>query len=476
MARNLLHRAFLVAGVSLLALIPDSKAQPAHASPTTPDVELSLRAVPKEVEIFPGTKTRVWSYEGALIQGPADSLTPSESYLGPTLRFRTGQRVRIHFSNELPEESIIHWHGLDVPAEMDGHPHSTVGEAGKFSYEFTVENRAGLYWYHPHPHMRTGYQVYQGLAGLFIVSDAEEAALELPRGESESLLVIQDRKFDDQKQLQYLTSPMERHMGVFGDTLLINGSLNLEKTVPRGPHRVRILNGSNARVYHLGWEDGRPLQLIGTDGGLLSEPVTRSRVMLAPGERLDVWVDFSGAEAGAAARLMSYPLVEGRGDPFAVFQFRFSDARSAAAALPQALSRIKKIDAQEAVNATAPKSFAVTMDRNIGWTINGRGYEMHEVAPEEIIKLGTTEIWEFANQSGMPHPLHIHGQQFQVLERTSGRFTSAFDGGWKDTVLLLPGDRVKLIQRFPRPGWFVYHCHILEHEDMSMMRNYRVIE
>jgi FtsP/CotA-like multicopper oxidase with cupredoxin domain len=449
---------------------------PAFAASQDVDVELAIRALPKEVEIFSGSKTKVWSYEGTLIKGPKDSLTSSNTYLGPTLRLHQGQRVRVHFTNELTETSIIHWHGLDVPSAMDGHPRNAVDATKDYTYEFTVENRAALYWYHPHPHMRTGYQVYQGLAGLFVVTDDEEAALNLPSGDSESILVLQDRSFDDKKQLQYVTSDMDQMMGMYGDTILVNGSINTEKAVPRGPHRVRVLNGSNARTYNLTWEDHRPIQIIGTDGGLLSAPVQKDSVMIAPGERLDFWVDFSSAEAGKSLNLISNPLVAGRGKPFTLYTFRFTEQKTSAHALPATLSRVDKIALSEAINSANPKRFAVTMDRNKGWTINGRGYELDSVAPEETVKLGTTEVWEFTNNSGMAHPLHIHGSQFQILERHSGKLTGAFDDGWKDTVLLLPGDKVRLIKRFYKPGWFVYHCHILEHEDMSMMRNYFVAE
>jgi FtsP/CotA-like multicopper oxidase with cupredoxin domain len=473
---SLLSIPALVLGVLILSPLQSWGFALAGATGSNVDVELSIQAIQKEVEIFSGVKTKVWSYEGAVLKGPSDSLTPSGTYLGPTLRLRKGQKVQIHFSNKLPETSIIHWHGLDIPAAMDGHPGSVVNTSEEFNYEFTIENRAGLYWYHPHPHMRTGYQVYQGLAGLLVITDPEEVSLDLPKDENETILVLQDRLFDDQKQLQYVSSGMDQRMGMMGDTLLVNGSLNLEKTIPRGAHRIRVLNGSNARIYNLAWEDHRPLKIIGTDGGLLSETLEKNSIMISPGERLDLWVDFSKETAGSFVKLLSIPLVPGNGDSFPVYTFHFSDTQTPAVPLPKVLSKVEKILPSEAVNSANPKQFAVTMDQKMGWTINGRGYEMGSAAPEETVKIGTAEIWEFKNGSMMPHPFHVHGSQFQILERISGKFSGAFDDGWKDTVLVLPGDTVKFIKRFQKPGLFVYHCHILEHEDMSMMRNFLVTE
>ena len=164
---------------------------------TTPDVELELTAAPGTVSLLPGAPTNVWRFTGRILRGaPTTAQTIDDSYLGPVIRVRRGQRVRVHFRNQLGEPSIVHWHGLDVPELADGHPRLAVGHGAEYVYDFEVTNRAGTYWYHPHPHMRTAAQVYQGLAGLLLVSDPEEDALGLPSGAGELLCVLQDRRFD----------------------------------------------------------------------------------------------------------------------------------------------------------------------------------------------------------------------------------------------------------------------------------------
>src|SRR5690606_35561583 len=262
------------------------------------------------------------------------------TYLGPIIRVRRGQRVRIDLLNELPEPTIVHWHGLHVPDTMDGHPRFAIAPGQRYVYQFTVLNRAGSYWFHPHPHGRTGAQVYFGLAGLFLVSDDEEAALRLPSGRYDVPLVLQDRSFDDNNQLTYLGSGltdgapsenpdrpqmleggglmrgggmargsmgsmMVRMMGVLGDDILVNGRPSASLSVEPRPYRLRFLNGSNTRIYKLAWHHGSPLIVIGSDGGLLAAPVRRDYVMLAPAERLDLSVDFARWPAGSELSLRS---------------------------------------------------------------------------------------------------------------------------------------------------------------------------
>ena len=168
------------------------------------DVDLRLTAAPDKVQILPGNATKVWRYHGELLKGPPGSLEfLSYSYLGPILHLARGQRVRVRFNNNLPEPSIIHWHGLHVPESADGHPRLAVQPGEEYIYEFTVMDRAGTYWFHPHPHGRTGTQVYLGLAGLIIIHDEDESALGLPGGDQDIPIIIQDRTFDEQNQLVY---------------------------------------------------------------------------------------------------------------------------------------------------------------------------------------------------------------------------------------------------------------------------------
>jgi len=302
------------------------RSAPTTTAATTPDLELALKATHGQVGILPGAETAVWRYQAELLRGdPASVTVLPGSYLGPILRVRHGQRVRVHFTNDLPELSIVHWHGLLVPDDMDGHPRFAVGAGQSCTYDFQVVNRAGTYWFHPHPHGLTGGQVYRGLAGLFIVGDDEEAALGLPQGEYDLPLVLQDRQFDAGNQLVYLgqgggmmDDGMTQMMGFLGDRILVNGQLDFTLPVATRAYRLRLLNGSNSRIYKLVWRDGSPLTVIATDGGLLEQPVQRPFVMLAPGERIELWADFARRKLGDELFLDSEKFVGAEGDDLTV--------------------------------------------------------------------------------------------------------------------------------------------------------------
>jgi FtsP/CotA-like multicopper oxidase with cupredoxin domain len=500
--------------------------------PSTADTAISLVAAPDTVGLLPGTLTRVSTLRGAVLEGEEGVLQQLPgTYLGPTVRLNSGQRLRVEFSSEIQQETIVHWHGLHVPAEMDGHPRYAINRGESFTYEFDILNRAGTYWYHPHPHGITGPQVYAGMAGIFLVSDDEERALGLPDGEFDVPLVIQDRTFDAQNQLLYLSNGMMDQMqGFLGDRILVNGQPDFTLQVSARPYRLRLLNGSNSRIYKLGWSDGSAFTVIGTDGGLLEKPLGRPYITLAPAERVELWVDFSerplgsqivlqnepyDAPAGMGGGMMGGGMMGGArsggmmgrggrdggvggttdalplGGRYPIMTIRVeSEAEGARASLPPRLSTIQRLSPAD---ATQTKRVALRMQPPRGWTLNGRSFEMTGVAPEERVKLGSTEIWEFVNEGGMmmggmsslPHPMHMHGEQFQVLERrVEGIGRSAWeslsegfvDEGWKDTVLVMPGESVKVIRRFDDfTGLFLYHCHNLEHEDMGMMRNFEVV-
>ncbi|MDT8407928.1 MAG: multicopper oxidase domain-containing protein [Methylococcales bacterium] len=293
----------------LAAMEGMNKIAPLTATPGfKPDVELDLTCQPSLQSILPGAKTRVYRYHARLRKGPENTLLHlSGSYLGPILRFATGQKIRIHLHNRLDEPSITHWHGLHVPAHMDGHPRFAIDRGETFVYEFEMRNRAGMAIYHPHPHDITGWQVYQGLAGAILIHDAEERRLALPDGDYEIPLVIQDRLFNDDNQLVYTQHMHDRMMGMHGDRILVNGRPDFKLDVDSRAYRFRLLNAANARIYKLAWSDGSPITVLGTDGGLLAAPVSKPYVMLAPGERLDVWADFSGRAVGEQLELRSRP-------------------------------------------------------------------------------------------------------------------------------------------------------------------------
>lgn len=235
------------------------------------DLELALTALQGEVNVLPGQPTKVWRYQAEVLRGDASAVQPVEgSYSGPILRVRKGQKIRVHFRNQLPEPSIVHWHGMLVPDLMDGHPRTAVDPGQTYTYEYEVQNRAGTYWFHPHPHGLTGGQAYRGLAGMVIVTDDEEAAAGLPSGAQDLPIIIQDRTFDANNQLVYLAGDggmgammgamgmngmMDRMMGFLGERILVNGQPDTVLPLATRAYRLRVLNGSNSRIYKLAWSD-----------------------------------------------------------------------------------------------------------------------------------------------------------------------------------------------------------------------------
>lgn len=519
-----MHRRTLLSVLGLAPFLPACRGAVADAvagqAAGAPDVELTLTATPAEQALLPGAPTRVWRFTGAVVKGPASSLQPiPNSFLGPVIRLTRGQRVRIRFLNKLPEASIVHWHGLDVPEAADGHPRLAVEAGGEYVYDFTVTNRAGTYWYHPHPHMRTAFQVQMGLAGLLIVSDPEEAALGLPQGEGELLCVLQDRRFDAGNQVVYpaaaagaanmgggrgrgmgmgmgmgMGGQMELMNGWLGARMLVNGQVQPTIDVSRRTYRVRLLNGSNARIYKLAWSDGVPMTVIGGDGGLLTKPVERAALTLAPGQRAEVMRDLSTLGAGATVQLTSLAFDEAsvgrvgmmgetspvpQGAPLTLMTLRATSAVGPRVPVPQTLSA----DAFTA-NAAAPVRRVPLTFMMMNWFIDGRTFEMAGVDASETVARGSTHVWEFENRANpmgmaMAHPIHMHGRQYRVLSRSGGAANALREGindeGWTDTVLVLPGETVRVQVTFSQePGLYLYHCHILEHEDMGMMRNFRI--
>lgn len=418
-----------------------------------------------------------------LLKGRSSTtLSYANGLLGPTIRAETGQTVDVVLQNNLIEETNIHWHGLILPENMDGHPRDVASAGSSLNYSLPIIQRAGTYWYHPHPHGSTGKQVFMGLAGMFVVNDPEETALNLPTGEYEVPVVIQDKHFEG-NNLDYSPNEDEMMTGYLGEQILVNGVHAPLLRVASTWYRLRILNGSTARVYNLGLTEKKQLTIIGSDGGLLKAPETVSNILLGPGERLDVLIDFSGLAVGKELYLVSSKFsefnIQGR-QSFNLMKFKIDRVASSNFTLPPTLSIINTLTEAQAVK-TRTFDIAQTSGGSGGHdgmgrhSINGKIFEMGRV--DETVSAGTTEIWEFDNSSGDEiHPMHIHGVQFQVLERMGGRNTvTASEKGWKDTILLMPGEKVRVIMTFPDyRGVFVFHCHNLEHEDDGMMLNYRI--
>lgn len=405
----------------------------------------------------------------------------SAGLLGPSIKVNSGSLVSINLENQLSEKTNIHWHGLKIPASMDGHPDNTVSAGSSFSYSFTVNQRAGLYWYHPHAEMLTGKQVFQGLAGLFIVNDSEETALNLPSGNREIPLVIQDKNISF-GQIPYAPSMMEVMTGLMGHYVLVNGVYAPFHTVETATYRVRILNGSNARIYNLALSNGASFQLIGNDGGLLANPQTVSSLLLGPGERADLLIDFSQTALNSELFLISKAFNGGSSSQgtqeFKIMKFRTTTQTTDNFVLPSALSSIANIS--EAM-ATIHRNFDIQntgmgmMGGGMTHTINDKVFDTDRI--DENVANGAIEIWTFDNTNGAePHPMHLHGVQFQILSRTGGRGgLTPIESGWKDMALCLPGEKVKIIVDFSGlSGKYLFHCHNLEHEDNGMMGQFRV--
>lgn len=492
------------------------KAAPQSTPAFAPDVELELTAQPAKHEILQGTQTGTWSYSGKLLKGRTGTLQNTGSYLGPTIRLRRGDKVRVHLRNELPESTIVHWHGLAVPPLMDGHPRLVIPNGGEYLYQFEVRNRAAHYWYHPHPHDRTGPQIYRGLAGQLFVNDDEESALHLPSDDHEIPLVIQDRTFTGH-DLAYISGRMDAMTGFLGDRILVNGTPDQELKLGTGVYRLRFLNASNSRIYKLVWSNGVPFTVIGSDGGLLERPLRKPYLVLAPAERVDVILDLSNQAVGSALELRSgtFPAMQmmmggmmGRGmmggmmgrstggtgleqgSGFRILRVRVVTKEKAVFRVPARLSQPGFRRLQEAGNPAKAHVFPLSF-MGMRWLLNDSTFEMQPVQENESWKAGSVQVFEFQNTGTgmmrmmqMAHPMHVLGGQFQVLQRTPGSDTGSMaeslgegfmDDGWKDTVLVLPGETVRLLMRFPEyKGLYLYHCHNLEHEDMGMMRNYRL--
>ena len=514
--------------MSMKKIPPNQASDNFHA-----DVDLELVAKPGSAPILPGGETNVWRYSAKLLTGPDDTLAPiSNSYLGPVLRFAKGQKIRIRLRNELPEQYITHWHGLHVPHLMDGHPNYAIDRGETFVYEFEMLNRAGMHIYHPHPHEATATQVYRGLAGAIIVSDDEERALGLPSGEFELPVVIQDRTFNDANQLIYGGGMHMSMFGFYGERILVNGRADAHFDVASRAYRLRVMNASNARIYKLAWDDGTPVTVLGVDGGLLEAAETRPYVMLAPGERLDMWADFSGRAVGSKLTLRSarflgaLPRMAERmggmtmeselppGGDYPIAVFNVARAGGDGVALPRSLAKIARRRAEDAANANNPAAIRIS-EAPMSMLLNGQPYD-DDIQPGERFPVNNMQIIDiFHDHRGggmggmgmggmgmgrgmmgggmmgggmgmmfsMRHPIHLHGQQFQIVSRVFEGRDEAYDtvrdgfvdSGLKDTVLVSPGEQVRILKPFDDfKGRFMFHCHILEHEDMGMMRQFLV--
>jgi blue copper oxidase len=483
------------------------------------DVPTRITAKNESVEVVPGKSTEVWAYHDE---------RDGKTYVNPTFRVRTGTEFSAEFANDLDEETTVHWHGLHVDWRMDGHPFRPVAPGATYRYAFPVQDRGGTYWYHPHPHGGTARQTYAGLAGFFLIEDEDEQslneALDLRLGETDIPLLIQDKVLDQSGNFLYELEAMPVEMGYEGDVVLVNLTPTPCLEVSTRIYRFRLLNGSNARTYRVALskaseEDLLPYQIIGTDGGLLDRPRATREAFLSPGERMDVLLDLRGLEVGEEVVLRSLPfdpmhrehemeMAGGMdhmdmghhmhdqmgparlpdGSEFYLLRMVVKEETDYSRSVPEILSEIPQPDLGDA--DTRPITISMTTDDGgMRWLINGKTHRMDEFPI--VVEKGAREVWEIRNdERSMPHPAHLHGFQFRILERAGipeqvahlvvdekGRLVT--DVGFKDTVLLWPGETVKCAMDFSH-GFegeqiYMFHCHILEHET-AMMLNIKIAD
>jgi FtsP/CotA-like multicopper oxidase with cupredoxin domain len=416
-------------------------------------VEVELTASVVRLALEPGAPTEAFAFNG--------------SVPGPTLDVHEGDRVIVHFRNDLPEPTTIHWHGLHIPADMDGSPIAPIAPGARYDYVFTIKRgTAGTYWYHPHPDMRSGYQIAKGLFGAFIVRAADDPLKSVP----EKLLILSDNRFRADGSVDFAEPRSSEGMrdevnGREGDLLFVNGQLAPSLRIRSGQlQRWRVINVAAARVFRLALDNHRLLH-VGSDGGLFERPVEVGQIDLANSERVELLVRGTGAP-GSVAKLQALPydryVPQTRPLDWQTPRDLLTLAYSSAPPVrtPAVPTTLRPIAALDTLKATA--THVIVLSQGL---INGQMMDMHRV--DVHAPLGATEIWQIENVVGMDHPFHLHGFQFQVIDRAG--VPEPFPS-WKDVVNVRKHEIVRLIVRYDDfPGLWMYHCHILDHEDHGMM-------
>lgn len=414
-------------------------------------------------ELKTGTITETWGANG--------------TYLGPTLRASRGEEVMVNVDNGLPETTTLHWHGMHLPAAADGGPHQPIEPGATWSPTWTIDQPSATLWYHPHQMGETAQHVYRGVAGLFILDDDTEA-LPLPKeyGVDDIPLIVQDKSFRADGSLDTSPGPISP-TGMLGEDIIVNGTYGPYFEVTDGRARFRLLNASNARVYNFGFSDDRAFDLIATDGGLLEAPQRVNRIQLSPGERAEIVAEFRPGEVVVLRSLEPKLGTEffaerfaGGDDRFDVLQIRAAAQLDPSPALRDRLVERKPLDEQGALR---------TRHFELGGQgqINGSSMRMDRI--DEIVERGTTEVWEVHNRAGIPHSFHIHDVRFEVREY-AGKPPPPALTGLKDTVYVPPGESVHVLIHFSDYADaaypYMFHCHILQHEDRGMMGQFLVVQ
>lgn len=444
---------------------------------TVSGTNISLTIKDSTHTFFTGTKTKTIAYNG--------------SYLGKTIILTKGQNVTLNVNNQLADTTTTHWHGLHIAAKNDGSPHNPIMAGQTWSPSFTVMDNAATYWYHPHLHGKTMAQVVKGAAGLIIVRDNIESALKLPRtyGVDDFPIIMQFQTIDNATKQIVVDDEMD-------NTTMVNGTINPYLNCPAQLVRLRLLNASSHRVFQLGFSDNRSFQQITSDGGLLNAPVTLTRLQLGSGERAEILVNLSGL-VGQTLNLQQFgnelpegypggpPMTMGGGSmnmgvldnkTFTVLQLRVGAATTGAiTTIPTILSTntTPSVTGAETQNFLLQGSPMMSMTN---FVMNGKKYD--EKRTDFTTTKDKTMIWTITNQSMMAHPFHIHGNSFYILS-INGATPSANMLGKKDVVIVPPQNGVVRLamkyEDFSDPTMpYMFHCHILSHEDGGMMGQFVV--
>jgi blue copper oxidase len=436
---------------------------------------VSLKIAASRHAFVPGKPVRTYGYSAPI--------------LGPVIRMRRGDKIEMTVENALDSVTTVHWHGLLVPGDCDGGPQQLIHPNDRWRPVLKIDQPAATLWFHPHPHHDTARQIYMGLTGMIIVDDGTDARLGLPRtfGIDDLPLILQDRSLASDGSLEYETDGLAIVYGARGDTVIVNGAIAPVAKVPPGLVRLRLLNAANAQNFVLRFSDQRTFHIIASDGGFLPSPVPLTELTISPGERFEVLVDFANgkavaletgpdAEMGIFGRLAP----DGSADNVPMMRFETTTTKPLVKKMPMHLIDLPAVSQASAVRR---RQFIVNsgicMNRMqtgehadmVALTgINGQTFDMERIDVET--KLGTNEVWEIIS-AGMAHPFHIHGALFRILS-IAGAPPRAHLAGWKDVVLV--EDKVELLVAFNQPAThehpFMYHCHILEHEEAGLMGQY----
>ena len=419
-------------------------------------VEYNLTASKFQWDIAPGKTISAWGFNQQI---PA-----------PTLKAKVGDTMIIRVKNELEEPTIIHWHGLRIPSAMDGTGavQEPIKPGETFEYRFQLQD-AGTFWFHSHANETV--QMERGMYGALIVEDPAEQIIT----DGEKTFMIDDMKLDANNRFTkpgwFFPRIKERHDGRQGNTLLINGKEKSVINVHAGQReRWRFINSSSARYFFL-YLGGKPFQIIGTDGGLLESPITVNKILLTPGERIDVIAGpFKEGENFLIESLAYNRMTFLKSKRQAFAAVKVGKERSSIANIPERLRRIEPLAQQDApVTRNIKFSVGPSLKNGMNFLVNNK---IH--IDDNPVKAGELQIWEISNTSLMDHPFHLHGDFFQVIEE-NGKAPEY--RAWKDTYNLTPGSKIK-IAWMPdhRPGMWMYHCHILEHHESGMMANFELID